>query len=149
MAATRPIKTANAQYAVEQWFELLGRYCAAVDFESARAIFAEDVASFGTLARVVTGAEALESEQWRGIWPNIADFMIDMETVTSGGGDDLAWGMAAWSSTGFHEDGSRFDRPGRASVVLARRDGRWLAVHTHFSLAPGTPPRTYGVRTER
>ena len=144
MVATPPITTASPGYAVEQWFELLGRYCAAVEFESARAIFAEDVASFGTHARVVKGVETLESEQWRGIWPNIADFKIDMETVASGGDGDLAWGMAAWSSTGFHEDGTSFDRPGRASVVLARRDGRWLAVHTHFSLMPGTPSGTYG-----
>ena len=25
-------------------------------------------------------------------------------------------------------------------------DGAWLAVHTHFSLYPGTPQRTYGAR---
>ncbi len=144
MADVPLITTPSPDQAVRQWFELLGRYCAAVDFESARAIFAEDVASFGTLARVVTGVEAVESEQWRGIWPNIADFKIDMETVASGGDGDLAWGMAAWSSTGFHEDGSKFDRLGRATVVLQRRDGQWLAVHTHFSLVPGTPPGSFG-----
>ena len=144
MSPPPPITTPSPDQAVRQWFELLARYCAAVDFESARSIFSGDVASFGTLARVVTGADALDSEQWRGVWPNIADFSIDMETVHSGGAGDLAWGMAAWASTGFHEDGSRFDRPGRATVVLERRGGQWLAVHTHFSLVPGTPPRTYG-----
>ena len=70
----------------------------------------------------------------------------------------MAWGAAVWSSTGFHEDGAAFDRPGRATVALERRpeapvEGTkgagqtsrpWLAVHTHFSLNPGVPPRTFG-----
>jgi hypothetical protein len=33
-------------------------------------------------------------------------------------------------------DGSTFRRPGRATIAFAQRDGRWLAVHTHFTLIP-------------
>lgn len=41
--------------------------------------------------------------------------------------------------------GQWFDLMGRycASVDY---DGAWLAVHTHFSLYPRTPQRTYGAR---
>ena len=39
-------------------------------------------------------------------------------------------------SLGVKPDGSTFRRPGRCTVALARRDGRWLATHTHFSLFP-------------
>ena len=28
---------------------------------------------------------------------------------------------------------------GRLTVAFVRRDGRWLATHTHFSLFPGGP----------
>ena len=33
----------------------------------------------------------------------------------------IAWGMVPWTSVGFSEDGARFERRGRATVVLERR----------------------------
>ncbi len=145
-----PITTQDAAAAVREWFARLGDCCARVDYAGARAIFAGDVVSFGTKAGLVTGVGPLQRAQWEGIWPNIADFRVDLATVRGDGNRDLAWGAATWTSTGFHEDGAAFDRPGRATVVLQRREilappgHAWLAVHTHFSLFPGTPPRTFG-----
>lgn len=138
--------------AVREWFAVLSDCCSRVDYSSARAIFAPDVASFGTRADIVIGLDLLQRDQWEGIWPNIASFNIDLASVRGGGDDSLAWGIALWISTGFHEDGASFDRPGRATVILERRavkgsgENVWLAVHTHFSLNPGTPPRTHGRR---
>jgi ketosteroid isomerase-like protein len=138
------VETPDADAAVRQWFELLERCCVDVDYESARAIFATDVASFGTKAEVVVGLGPLQRQQWEGIWPNIRDFGIDLDHMVAGGSESLAWGIAPWTSTGFSEDGTPFDRPGRATVVLERRGDTWLAVHTHFSLNPRTPARTHG-----
>ena len=138
------IEVADPAAAVRQWFQVLGRCCVAVDYESARAIFATDVASFGTKAEVVVGLGPLQRQQWEGIWPNIRDFRIDLDRIVAGGSDSVAWGIAPWTSTGFAENGTPFDRPGRATVVLERRGEGWLAVHTHFSLNPGTPARTHG-----
>ena len=138
------ISTSDPTEAITDWFEKLGKYCASVDYESARAIFAEDVLSFGTRADIVSGLGPLQSNQWEGIWPSIQNFKINLETINSGGDEQHAWGIATWNSAGFHEDGKTFERPGRATVILERRQGRWLSVHTHFSLNPGTPPRTYG-----
>ncbi len=142
--AGSPITTDDPVAAGRDWFAELGRCCAAVDYDAAEAIFAPDVVSFGTRADVVSGLGPLRRNQWEGIWPNIADFRIDLDSVRSGGGERQAWGVATWTSTGFHEDGEAFHRPGRATVTLERRDGVWLATHTHFSLNPGTPPRTFG-----
>lgn len=145
-----PIVTDNHLEAARQWFARLSAACAAVDYEAGRRIFADDVASFGTKADIVVGLEPLQSNQWEGIWPNIADFVVDLDSVRGGGDGDSAWGIATWTSTGFSENGDSFDRPGRATIALERRSsnsapgGEWLAVHTHFSLNPGTPPRTYG-----
>ena len=139
-----PITTAAAEEAVREWFALLGRYCAAVDYESAEAIFAPDVLSFGTKARVVGGVKHLRENQWQGIWPNISDFSIEMEQVRGGGDSQFAWGLATWTSTVFDREGKPFFRPGRATVALERRNGGWVAVHSHFSVAPGTPPETFG-----
>lgn len=138
------ITTSDANEAIVEWFQKLGRYCASVDYRSARAIFAEDVLSFGTRADIVSGLGHLQMNQWEGIGPNIQDFLINMETIHSGGDQHNAWGVATWTSTGFHDDGSSFERPGRATVILEHRQDSWLSVHTHFSLNLGTPPRTYG-----
>jgi ketosteroid isomerase-like protein len=59
----------------------------------------------------------------------------------------MAVAIAPWTSTGFHEDGAPFDRPGRATIALARQpDGRWLGVHSHMSLARGVPQDSHGKR---
>ena len=140
------ITTTQPLAAVREWFALLSRFCAAVDYDSARAIFADNVASFGTRADIVTGIDRLKGNQWEGVWPNIMDFRVELDSVHGGGSGDVAWGIATWTSTGFDEQGQAFHRPGRATVALERRDGRWLAVHTHFSVNPGIPPRTFGRR---
>ena len=43
-------------------------------------------------------------------------------------------------------DGTTYDRPGRLTMVFVKRDGRWLARHTHLSLVPN-PRRTTGTET--
>jgi ketosteroid isomerase-like protein len=138
------ITVINPKAAVTEWFQRLSRYCASVDYTSARPIFADEVVSFGTKADIVSGLDYLQQNQWEGIWPNIQDFQINLASIHAGGDSNVAWGVATWTSTGFHEDGTSFHRPGRATIVLERRNGQWVSVHTHFSLNPGTPPRTYG-----
>jgi ketosteroid isomerase-like protein len=133
--------------AIREWFEKLTRYCSTVDYESAREIFSEEVSSFGTQADAVTGLDRLQREQWQEIWPRTSDFRVLMDTVHAGGDDQVAWGMATWSSTGFDANGEGFERPGRATVVLMRSEDRWEAVHTHFSLYRGVSQKTYGAPT--
>ena len=145
-----PITTNDHLAAAREWFARLSAACAAVDYEAGRRIFTDDVASFGTKADIVVGLGPLQANQWKGIWPNIANFRVDLDSVRGGGDGDSAWGIAVWNSTGFDESGNSFVRPGRATVALERRvtdvapGGEWLAVHTHFSLNPGTPPQTFG-----
>jgi ketosteroid isomerase-like protein len=142
-----PITIADPVAATREWFARLGACCARVDYQAARPLFAADVVSFGTRADLVTGLDALQANQWEGIWPRIAAFRFDPDRIAATGTPDLAWGAATWTSTGFDEAGQPFPRPGRATVILARRAGRWQAIHTHFSLFPGTPARTYGPGT--
>src|SRR5262249_32543169 len=89
------------------------------------------------------GRGALEAGQWAGIWPNIRDFRFDLDQLRSGADGDLGWGIVTWDSIGFDEDGAPYQRPGRATVIFVRRQGAWRALHTHFSLYPGTPGRTH------
>ena len=139
-----PVRTGNPTEAVKHWFALMERYCASVDYDGAEGIFAEDVVSFGTTMDIVRGRRALRRGQWESIWGNITNFKMDLDNVHAHGSGNQAWGMVTWTSIGFDGNHQPFYRPGRATVMLERRDGVWLAAHTHFSLFPGTPQRTFG-----
>ena len=135
---------------VAAWVAEWGREVAAADIAAGRTRFAEDLVAFGTHADVVEGRIAVENQQWAQIWPAIEDFSFDvagLHVIASGDGLQ-AVAVVPWTSTGIDEDGGRFDRPGRATIVL-RRDhpsAPWLGVHTHFSLARGVPSATHGRR---
>lgn len=124
------------------WFEALQSCVERVDFGAGRELFVEEAIGFGTKASLAVGRQTLEASQWRGIWPNIRDFRFNLDDLRWGASGDQAWAIATWSSTGFAADGQPFDRPGRATVIFARREGAWKALHTHFSLYPGTRATT-------
>jgi ketosteroid isomerase-like protein len=130
------------------WFESWAGHVRACDFEAARGLFDPEVVGFGTRMHVVRGLERLESQQWRHVWPTIDGFRFVLDELHCAASDDgrQAWAVVPWVSTGFHQDGTPFDRPGRATVIFTRAAGDqpWRAVHTHISLAPGTPQRSYG-----
>jgi ketosteroid isomerase-like protein len=106
------------------------------DFETGKSMCAPDMVAFGTVAPFVTGIDEVMKQQWHHVWPNTRGFTIDVANARGEIVGDRAWVAATWDSVGFRPDGTEFDRPGRCTIVLARRDGRWLATHTHFSLSP-------------
>ena len=120
------------------------------DYEAARPLFDPDVVSFGTHRDVVNGLDALENGQWRNVWGSISGFEWDFEGMHVGISPDrrLAFLAATWTSVGYHQDGGSFHRPGRTTAVLTRSGpgSDWVCIHTHFSLYPGTPARSWGVR---
>lgn len=137
---------------VRRWFRTLQVCIQTVDFVGSRPLFAEDLITFGTYAAFTIGRETTEQEQWRHVWGQIDGFrwrLDDLRTVISG--DRLtAVGMAVFESTGYTKDGRAFERPGRATVVLGRQivSEEWVAQHTHVSLFPGTPSRSFGTKRE-
>jgi ketosteroid isomerase-like protein len=124
------------EHAIREWLLELQACVRAVDYKRAQRIFAPDVVGFGTYASLVQGLGRLRDEQWANIWPTIRDFTFRLDALRWGADGDLAWAACPWDSTGFRADGAPFPRPGRVTVVLVRREGAWLAVHTHFSLYP-------------
>jgi len=143
IAAVAPVDLA----AIRAWFDALARHVRAVDYEGARAIFAEDMIAFGTFTDFMHGRELAEQRQWRNVWGTIRNFRYDLDKVEAiVSGDRLtAVGMAVWQSDGFHPNGDPFDRPGRTTVVLGRDKvgAPFVATHTHMSLYRGTPERSY------
>ena len=118
------------------WLAALQRCVRAVDYAAARPLFAPDVQAFGTHAAVVSGRDLLEREQWRHIWPTIREFTFRLAEMRCVGGEEMLGMIVPWDSVGAGPDGRTFPRPGRATIILVLRGERWVAVHSHFSLAP-------------
>ena len=123
--------------AARQWLTALQRCVRAVDYEAAQVLFHPDVLAFGTRASIVAGRPALRREQWERVWPAIREFTFRLDEVRCIGGDPLLCVIAPWDSLGLNRDGTTFPRPGRATLLLLRRE-RWVVVHSHFSLTPRT-----------
>jgi ketosteroid isomerase-like protein len=137
---------------ITAWFARWGVLVGNVDFGRVREMFVEDAIAFGSKVEMVKSRHDLEHDQWRAVWPTIEDYRYDLATLEIIVSPDrlMAMGAAIFRSTGLHRDGTRFDRPGRATATLMREavDAPWFATHTHVSLKPGTPAPSYGNRPE-
>jgi ketosteroid isomerase-like protein len=144
----RTTPQADDVVAIRTWFERLATHCRAIDYAAARPIFAEDLIAFGTFTDFMIGREPTEKQQWRNVWGTIRNFRFNLDTMEAIVSADrlTAIGMAVWSSDGFHPNGDRFDRNGRATVGLGRQKvgDPFVATHTHLSLNRGTPERSHG-----
>ena len=122
---------------VKAWFETLAAHVREVDFVGARPIFAPDMIAFGTFTDFMTGRDVAEQQQWRNVWPHIDEFRWrpDIRAIVSP--DRLqAVGMGIFDSTGYRQDGTSYDRPGRATVVFVRDTRRRaMARAAHASVA--------------
>ena len=127
------------------WLTTFEAACRGRDFAGGRRLFAPDAVAFGTYATAVHGLDNIERGQWRQIWPRISEFRFDAQPDVGGAGDS-AWVAATWSSGAVGPDGQPFTRHGRATFNLARRDGRWVAVHSHVSLLPTQSESAHGRR---
>jgi len=143
-----PAADAETTAFFHRWLETFSSYVRTVDYAPAKPLFHPNILAFGTHRDVLPSLEAWVDTQWDDVWPKTDDFRFDLaatHVLTSDDGS-MATVIAPWNSTGFHEDGSRFDRPGRATMVFHKRDGIWLGVHTHLSLNRGVPQASFGNR---
>jgi len=137
---------------VKTWFETLAAHVREVDYIGARPIFAPDMIAFGTFTDFMTGRDVAEQQQWRNVWSHIDEFRFrsDIRAIVSP--DRLqAVGMAIFDSTGYRQDGTSYDRPGRATVVFVRDNvsASWSAQHTHLSLFRDVPTRSFKSKPEK
>jgi ketosteroid isomerase-like protein len=126
-----------------EWLRTFEAAVRARDFASGRTMFADDAVAFGTWARAVAGLDNVVREQWQNVWPRIREFRFEKDATVRTTGDS-AWIAAEWTTEATGPDGRPFTRPGRGTFVLERRNGTWLAVHSHFSLLPTQSESAHG-----
>ena len=136
---------ADARSEALGWLSTFEAACRGQDFAAGRRLFAPDAVAFGTYATAAHGLDNIEREQWRQIWPRIENFRFEEHPAVTAA-DGSVWIAATWSSEATGPDGQPFTRYGRATFNLARRDGRWLAVHSHVSLLPTRSENAHGRR---
>jgi len=133
---------------IRNWFRHLSEHVRAVDFAGARPLFSEDMIAFGTFENFITGRDAAERAQWRNVWPVTTNFRWRTDDIRAIVSEDRlsAVGMGVFDSIGYHEDGTPYDRPGRATVAFSQHEigGDWVADHTHMSLFRDVPTRSFG-----
>lgn len=122
---------------LDSWQDLIN----SVQYEQARSLFSDDVIAFGTVAGVMEGLSDLESRQWRHVWHRIKDFCFEKSTavIFSEPNSAMATVCCLWHSLGKTQS-SWYERRGRVTLVLARKSGSILCLHSHFSMEPGIPP---------
>lgn len=128
------------------WLERFSGHVRDVDYASARPLFHPQILAFGTHRDVLPDREAWIAQQWDNVWPRTDDFRFDFANTYVLASGDMAVVIAPWTSTGFHPDGQKFDRPGRATMVFHRTENGWTGVHTHLSLNRGVPQSSHGNR---
>lgn len=134
---------------IHDWLTRFATCVREVDFAAARPFWHPDVIIFGTHQELVRGLAAWTDTQWANVWPRTEDFAFDLDNTAVLASPDgaMAVVITPWTSTGFHPEGTRFDRPGRATIVLARQsNGQWIGVHSHMSLERGVPQQSHGNR---
>ena len=119
-----------------QWLEGFAEAVRTCDYARGRAMFAPEAVGFGTVAPRAVGLERLINEQWRRVWGVTHGFSFYLDVLEAGGEEPVFWAAAPWSSFGRTADGVELERRGRSTIVLVRRDGKLLAVHSHFSFLP-------------
>ncbi len=124
--------------ALQRWLLDFSAAVRSRDYDAAVALFHDQVVSFGTVSPQSQGVRELTLQQWRPVWERTADFSFDLAAALYWMDGDLNLVISTWSSTGVLGDGTCYARSGRATILLSEADGL-KALHTHFSMAPGSP----------
>ena len=145
-----PLPTASAELRAVflEWLDRFSGFVRAVDYASARPLFHPDTLAFGTHRDIIPGLEAWIAMQWDNVWPRTTDFRFDLDGthMLASANEDMVVLVAPWTSTGYHEVGTAFDRPGRATMVFNRLGGAWICTHSHMSLNRGVPQTSHADR---
>ena len=130
------------------WLDRFAACVRAVDYKSAYPFWHEQALAFGTHKRVLEGLWDWRDRQWDSVWPKTSAFAFVAEETRVLASPDgrMAVAITPWGSTGYNPDGSEFDRPGRASIILMREGDAWVGVHSHMSLERGVPQESFGDR---
>jgi len=90
----------NPEQSIREWFHVMERCFQNLHYATARKLMAEDViAFFSTRTSVMSGIDALVTQQWSVNWPALREFTFDFDQLRWGTSGDLAWAVITSTST--------------------------------------------------
>ena len=143
-----PVADAATRAYFVGWLERFAGYVRDVNYAAARPLFHPEILAFGTHRDIIEGVASWQATQWDNVWPKTSDFRFETDAarVLVSSGNTMATVVVPWTSIGYHQDGTTFERPGRATIVFNRQDGGWLCTHSHMSLNRGVPQQSFANR---
>ena len=123
---------------IRNWLEEFAECVRAADYARGRQLFSPKVCSFGTVAELASGLDALVETQWQQVWGATRDFVIDVESavIECNGSGDHSYALVTWRSINA-EPGHRSPlRAGRAFVSSDRADAAPVVIVTKSRFAP-------------
>lgn len=130
------------------WLRGFSRCVNEKNYEAGKQFFDDVHMCFGSFStKLIRTLDDLVEMQWKMIWPNIRNFEYDLSSlvIETCDCDSLACAIVPYKSVGYNNSGISFNRSGRATIILkwSKNKNKWLSVHSHHSLAPGTPVDTH------
>lgn len=112
---------------IRQWLEDFATAVRARNFAAGRALFADNVFASGSRADRVDELEDLEFTQWRPIWNSNRGYRFYHDAAIIDVSGAVAWVAIMWRSQGNDALRGWYDRFGRATYILRKVEGRWVA----------------------
>ena len=131
------------------WLETFSGYVREVDYASARPLFHPDVLAFGTHRDIISGLAVVADDAVGQCLAEDLGFPLRHRRgarARVGRQHDGDGGRRRGPAPAISQDGSTFDRPGRATMVFSKQDGAWLCTHSHMSLNRGVPQQSFANR---
>lgn len=125
----------SAHPAVQTWLTQFAEAVRSGDTSRGAPLFAPQSRGFGTVTSSYDNRDELIDQQWSQVWQRTHDFAFDPPLAVWQSGDTMTVAVT-WSSRRMktHEL-----RRGRATFHLVPdQHGVLVAVHSHFSMEPGT-----------
>jgi ketosteroid isomerase-like protein len=124
---------------VINWLKLWSSLVRESNYEASMPLFDDDFFGFGTVALRTMGKTELLENQWRHVWGRTTEFDFTYDSVVITTLQRAFLVGALWTSQGIDAKTlEKFNRAGRATIVLKCVGDTLKCIHTHFSVNPVT-----------
>jgi ketosteroid isomerase-like protein len=128
----------DPQEPIHQWLNSFSECVRNRNFNKGEFLFDDDVISYGTWTIEMLGLKNLVKNQWRNVWPQTKEFRFIKSSINllfdNSSSPTQCTVACQWLSYG--ETKEQLERTGRCTIVLQKKHGHWLAIHSHFSSDP-------------
>jgi ketosteroid isomerase-like protein len=95
-----------------------------------------DFTSFGENDTYLNEGKDYELRSYRDYLTRVRDVHTEMHQPKVTVRGDVAWITYYWTDAGYTMEGERITSRGKSTRIFVRENGRWLAIHGHYTAVP-------------